>query len=239
MYGQKKLSDLSYHVRVSNRAKRVNLCIKPGIGLEVVVPKRFDQSRITKIIKDNRSWIERNLEKYSKSFVPETISLPSSISLLAIEKTIRIHYKPERHPGRVILQADENNIWIFADQQYTKEISYALCDHLKQVARNVLVPLLSQLAEDAGIEFARVSIRGQRTRWGSCSSKGNINLNYKLLFLPRNLVCYVLLHELAHRRFLNHSARYWEYLATLCPNARALDRQLAKSGRLVPLWLEG
>ena len=86
--------------------------------------------------------------------------------------------------------------------------------------------------------FARVAVRGQRSVWGSCSSRGTVSLNWKLLFLRPALVDYVLVHELAHTRHLDHSSAFWRLLVSLEPSARALDAELRSAGRFVPHWLE-
>ena len=78
--------------------------------------------------------------------------------------------------------------------------------------REHVVPWLTTLGSDQGLDVGGVAIRSQRTRWASCSAKGVINLNVRLLFLPQELVRYALLHELTHIREMNHSRRYWMLL---------------------------
>jgi predicted metal-dependent hydrolase len=82
-----------------------------------------------------------------------------------------------------------------------------------------------------------MAIRSQRTRWASCSPKGTISLNVRLMFLPQHLVRYVLLHELAHTQEMNHSRRYWAILESLEPNYLELDKELRAGWRLVPDWI--
>ncbi len=94
------------------------------------------------------------------------------------------------------------------------------------------------LAEEHDMIYRRVQIRGQRTRWGSCSSTGTISLNYKLLFLSPGLVDYVLVHELAHTRHMDHSPAFWRQLQSMRADARQQDDQLRLAGRDVPPWLE-
>ena len=93
-------------------------------------------------------------------------------------------------------------------------------------ARQVLSARLNQLAASHGYTYNRLFIRSQKTRWGSCSARGNINLNLKLLLLPDHLRDYVLLHELLHTRIRGHGPAFWAGLEILVPGARALDRQL-------------
>ena len=96
----------------------------------------------------------------------------------------------------------------------------------REEARKNLEKRLSELAEKHNFRYNCVSIRSQRTRWGSCSSKDNISLNMKLLHLPQQLIDYILLHELVHTRVKNHSKDFWNELETVVPNARTVDEQL-------------
>jgi hypothetical protein len=95
-----------------------------------------------------------------------------------------------------------------------------------QKARRLLVDRLEQLSAAHGYPFNKVFVRRQKTRWGSCSGKNNINLNLALVRLPAALMDYVILHELVHTRIKDHSPRFWEELNRLVPNARMLDRAL-------------
>ena len=98
----------------------------------------------------------------------------------------------------------------------------------KDEAKMKLGKRLCELAKEHKFRYNKVSIRNQRTRWGSCSSKNNISLNMKLLHLPDQLIDYILLHELVHTRVKNHSKDFWNELETVVPNARTVDQQLRK-----------
>lgn len=93
-------------------------------------------------------------------------------------------------------------------------------------ARRTLVDRLAELARRNGFSYNRVSIRRQKTRWGSCSSRNNISLNMSLVLLPLELMDYVILHELLHTRIRNHSRRFWAELDTLVGDARAFDARM-------------
>jgi len=98
----------------------------------------------------------------------------------------------------------------------------------KENARQLLTKRLYELAQKYNFQYNKVSIRSQKTRWGSCSSKNNISLNKKLLHLPNDLIDYILLHELVHTRVKNHSKDFWNELETVVPNARSIDKQLSE-----------
>ena len=76
------------------------------------------------------------------------------------------------------------------------------------------------------VSVGRITIRNQKTRWGSCSSKGNVNFNYQLYYMPQELMDYVIVHELSHRRYMNHSAEFWEEVEKYCPEYRTYRKQL-------------
>ena len=101
-------------------------------------------------------------------------------------------------------------------------------------ARRHLIDRLNKLAKAHGFTFNRVSLRSQKTRWGSCSHKNNISLNVKLVLLPEDLVDYVILHELVHTRIHNHSKRFWEELDRYVGNSKAFASRLRKYGYSLP-----
>jgi hypothetical protein len=100
-------------------------------------------------------------------------------------------------------------------------------DEIDEVeASRVLVERLEELSAQHGFCYNKVSIRNQRTRWGSCSAKNDISLNMKLLKLPQELIDYVILHELVHTRIKNHTKAFWRELDRIVGNAKALDARL-------------
>ncbi len=83
-----------------------------------------------------------------------------------------------------------------------------------------------QLSTQLGVTYDRLLIRGQRTRWGSCSHKGNLSFNWKLMMAPQPVIEYVIVHELAHRKEMNHTKRFWEVVAEHCPRWREHQKWL-------------
>ena len=86
-------------------------------------------------------------------------------------------------------------------------------------------------AERMGVDYGRITVREQKTRWGSCSSAGNLNFNWKLLLGPEEVVDYVVVHELAHRREMNHSARFYAVVAEIMPDYKVWQRWLKVNGK--------
>ena len=98
----------------------------------------------------------------------------------------------------------------------------------KQVAKEFLEGRIKELADNFGFVYNKVTIRNQKTRWGSCSGKNNINLNMQLMNLPNHLIDYVILHELVHTKVKNHSPLFWGSLDIYVGNAKAIDKELKK-----------
>lgn len=126
--------------------------------------------------------------------------------------------------------------WIqkcLASQQRVMCISYPFTDTLgykkyAPKARQALTQRTQELADQTGLSFKRVSIRNQKTRWGSCSTTGTLSFNYKLYFLPAELRDYVIIHELCHTKHMNHGPRFWNKVARFCPNYKEYEKQLRR-----------
>jgi predicted metal-dependent hydrolase len=101
--------------------------------------------------------------------------------------------------------------------------------HLRRIAERELLPRTLALADRHGIKINRVSVRAQKTRWGSCSARGTISLNWRLIQTPPEIVDYLIIHELMHRREMNHSKRYWKLVADAFPAWREAEKWLKKS----------
>ncbi len=109
-------------------------------------------------------------------------------------------------------------------ERIEKKIPLAKVD--KADARDILIPRLKYLAEKYGFKYNKVALRKQKTRWGSCSSKNNINLNINLASLPQELMDYVILHELTHTKIKNHSKDFWNHLEKHTPNPKKQNKKL-------------
>jgi len=112
--------------------------------------------------------------------------------------------------------------------QAEREFGGKLMEIDRVSARQTLIERLDQLAEKHGFTYNKVTIRNQKTRWGSCSTENNISLNIKLILLPKDLMDYVMLHELVHTRVKNHSKDFWAELDKYVGNAKARASELRK-----------
>ena len=165
-------------------------------------------------------------------------------------KTVSIQIVP---PGRVVVRApatmsrktilkllEEKKSWITAhlaraqereaDKKQIPRMTREDLEALKKKAEAELLPRLRGWAEKTGVTYRRVTFRSQKTRWGSCSARGNLNLNCLLALCPREAADYVMVHELCHRREMNHSARFWAEVERVMPDYRPAREWLRKNG---------
>jgi predicted metal-dependent hydrolase len=237
----------AYKVRESRRARHVLLKVSPG-GLEVVVPQGFARHRIPDVLYAHRRWIERSMARRSATQSSrETTRLPDRFNLQAIAARWTVVYKPEDRAGIRLREHPEDQVLILSGEIHdAAACREALRRWLLRKARQHLVPWLSRLANEQGFVFGRVTIRCQRTRWGSCTRRisaasadpsHTISLNAKLLFLPPRLVRYVLLHELCHTVEPNHSSAFWDLCGCREPQTEALRKELRRAWTLVPGWI--
>lgn len=224
-------------IRVSNRAKYACLKVSPAGVVEVVVPKGFQDVKIAGFIDQHRDWLTETLARMKAVRNPMLDTLrPDSIELLALGETWTVNYavnsraKITEH-GQL---TDNPQLWVWgANNDNTPAL---LRNWLVKKAKVSLHHWLDEVCTETGLQYAKLSIRGQKTRWGSCSHKKHINLNRALLFLPPELVRYLLVHELCHTVHLNHSRAYWSLVARWEPNYRKCEKLLNYYSTQIPLW---
>jgi len=229
----RKYKSWAYTIRRSNRAKRLRLNITVKDGLVVVLPRDFNENEIPAIFESQANWITAGLAKVQ---ITKTLFRPTSINLPAIEETWSVKYLPTPSKQLTVHEDDYFSLVVRGDFEDPYEISEALNSWMRQKGQEVFIPWVNRISEKYSLPFNRVTIRRQKTRWGSCSSQKSLNLNQNLLFLPAPLASYVVTHELAHTKHHNHSPAFWKYLNTLLPDSKRLQEETVSSYSQVPKW---
>ncbi len=226
------------------RAKHVIIKVSLRDGLVVVVPKGFDQRQVPQITAGKREWIERALARVEQQKAALATDadggIPKRIKLNAINQEWLIDYE-QGAPSRVTLEVQgQSHLLIAGDIADRSLVWSVLRQFLIRKGRIDLVRLLQSLADKHGFVVNKASVRIQKTRWGTCSFQGAISLNAKLLFLPRDLVEYVMIHELCHTLHHNHSPEFWQLVEEHMPQAETMRRRLRDDAwRFIPAWLDG
>jgi len=229
---------IDYTIRESARAKRLNLKLSPQGKLEVVIPIGFDRRQIPDIIKTHERWIERTrIKLIDQPTLQSGESIPKTIQFLATTENWTIEYTPANVVSIRISELPETII-LWGNTTNEALCRKALRSWLTKRAEIFLGPWLRSLSKDCNLPFNQISVRGQKTRWGSCSSDRNISLNYKLLFLPPQVARYVLIHELCHTVHMNHSKEFWQLVQKNDPLYKQWDHDLKNVNQYIPQWLQ-
>lgn len=230
-----------YSIRHSRKARRASIRILPGKGVEVVLPVGVDSALAPALVRSKRQWIEHWLRRLRLDMAANTPwELPREIELPAVGTRHAVHYEnpgPATPIRPLTLYDNAGTLQFMGGPADDNSHFTLLCQWLKQRGRVELVPWLRRLSQQYDLPCGVVQVRLQRTRWGSCSSRGTLSLNAALLFLPPELVRHVLLHELCHTRHLDHSPDFWRTLERLEPRTRELESRLDNSWHVPPAWL--
>lgn len=231
----------SYTVRRSQRARRVRLVVTPRDGLVVVAPPGFSERRIPQIVEAHAAWIARTLERTSEQRErierAGTAPLPQRVSMPGIEMEWDVVCVPDGRAG-VRGRVRGSELVLSGQIEDRAAVHKALRRAVSRAANERLPLLLGGIEAETGWNATRVTVRWQKTRWGSCSAARAVSLNATLAFLPPRLVRYVLVHELAHTRRMDHSPVFWALVAGQEASWRTLRRELADAWRHVPVWAD-
>ena len=203
----RKYKSWIYTIKRSNRAKRLRLNITVQDGLVVVLPRDFNEKEIPAILESQADWITAGLAKVQ---ITKALFRPTSINLPAIEETWNVRYLSTLSKQLTVHEDDYFSLVVSGESEDPYKISEALNSWMRQKAQEVFIPWVNRISQEHALPFNKVTIRRQKTRWGSCSSQQSLNLNHNLLFLPAPSASYVVTHELAHTKHHNHSPAFWK-----------------------------
>ena len=220
-----------FAVRVSPRARRLTARVHVGGRVEIVVPVGVSARAVRDFVQRFTPWIDRKVAAM-QCHAEAAATVPGNVHFAFSDERFEVewHRSAKRGltigGGRIVLYAPED-----------AGACHLLRSWLKAAAGERLAPPLLTLAEELNYPVSRVAIRSQRTRWGSCSTRGTVSLNCSLVFLRPEIVRYLFVHELAHTKHMNHSASFWQLVGKLEPDYRRLDRELLAGWRTVPAWV--
>lgn len=222
-----------WSVRESARARRLSVRVFRNGGVEIVVPPRTTAQRVSAFVGEHREWIERQRRRSTPQI--DWPLPPTTLELSALGE--RWHCISRSGRGRVQLRELPGAIELGGELSDDECLRSVLVDWLVARALDGFEQPLRALATRMRVEPARLQVRCQRTRWGSCSRRGTISLNACLLFQRPEVLRYLMIHELSHLRHMNHSTHFWAEVARHEPHWKSLDRELLQGWRRVPAWI--
>jgi predicted metal-dependent hydrolase len=209
-------------VRVA-RARRYILRVRADGTLRVTVPRWGSRREAEAFVREQQRWVERERIRVREQHTPVTWKDGHEILFRGAMVRIGVEVRGARN---AITYGDRTVLANGID-----DVRGVVEADLRALARAELEPRLRGLAAVQGLDVRRVTIRNQRSRWGSCARNGSIALNFRLVQMPPDVRDYVLLHELMHLRHPNHSRRFWRQVASVCPGFRDAERWLRVHGR--------
>jgi len=227
------------HIRVSARARRLSLRVYPDARVELVVPPRARPRDVQDFLTAHREWIDAKRAQALRNRPTPQVFPPPVIEFPLTGERWRLHIAGGGGTTRVVDRGtghDESELRVTGMGNPTA-VRQVLRAWLLRAARPRLEPRVAARAASIGTPYSQVSVRRQRSRWGSCSVRGTISLNVCLLFQRPAVVDYLIVHELTHVKHMNHSARFWAAVERNCTDWRALDRELVQGWRHVPRWV--
>ena len=204
------------------RARRYLLRLRPDGTVRVTIPRRGTVSAARDFAARNVGWLEQQFQRLADR--PDISTVWNAGTEIPFRGEL-VRIKPEAD-GAIGFGTERLKVAAAA-----ADLRPAIQKHLRKLAAQELPARVRELAALHGISGSRVSVRNQKTRWGSCSRRGTISLNWRLIQTPDHVRDYIILHELAHRRQMNHSEKFWQEVARLCPDhlpARRWVKQHAK-----------
>ncbi len=226
-----------FSVRESGRAKRLSIKVFPRGRVEVIVPRRTRPADVREFVESQWDWIRKAREQFAAEHTPEPFALPEYVQLRGIERQFTVQYLPQDGASSVKFRAKGDTVVLSGRISDEKLCVAALKRWLTSLAKAEYAPRLRAISSLIGNSYKKMHVRGQRTCWGSHSSSGTISLNYCLMFLDPAHLRYVMIHELCHSRYMNHSRRFWSLVGQFEPGYRQLDKDLNDSWKRIPTWV--
>ena len=217
---------ITYTVKRSLRAKRVRLEVRRQMGLTVVVPHSYKIGQLARLLESKERWISSNLARcshFQSLSAGEELSSGDTVPYLGRDLEL---VKRGNHSGVGSVTLEGNTLAVRPGLFKNGILELALERWYRTEAAKLINEKADKLSSQMGISYKRIVIRGQKTRWGSCSHKKNLSFNWKLIMAPEPVIDYVIIHELTHLKEMNHSKRFWELVAQYCPRWREYKKWL-------------
>jgi len=218
---------VDYHLRRSRR-RTIGLAIDRR-GLRVGAPLKARLGDIESLIREHGEWVLDKLADWRSRPAPERLVVSDGTVIIALGEALTVTVTP-----------GSCQHWLFSDQKLHLFVPPAVAARvvlekaLRDKARSVFAERLAHYAAQLGVAAPPLRLSAARTRWGSCSHHGRISLNWRLILMPLVVVDYVVAHELAHLKEMNHCPGFWSVVQQLCPDWQARRRELRQLARQIP-----
>jgi predicted metal-dependent hydrolase len=226
--------EIRYEVKKSNR-KTIGIKISPEEGVVLSIPLKCSQAAINYVLNKKAAWIISKIKLVkSRSELLKNREYKSGERLKILGDYYNLNIM-EGDYHRCTARFDNNGFNVFISEKVTEEnrriiIREALTELYKEIAKRILRERTEDFAKILGVKPNRITIKEQKSIWGSCSSKDNINYNWKIIMAPIAILDYIVVHELCHLREHNHSKNFWDLLESIMPDYKMRKNWLKDNG---------
>lgn len=219
---------ICYILKRSRIARNIRFEIKPEEGLSIIVPRLYPVERLPSVIEAKQKWILSKLSRYEEYPVSRHGREKVNGDIIPfLGRTLKLFINTDDTGGNTIAM-EQDRLFIICRPKIDS-VNAILKEWYRTQAEHIIGKRVPELSERCGVSYRKVTIRSQKTRWGSCSQKGNLSLNWKLVTAPPEVIDYVIVHELLHMIEMNHSRRFWKLVDKCCPAWRDHKKWLRKT----------
>ena len=233
--------EIPYTIVTGGIARYVHIKITASNGLELIVPRFYNLSNAQFFMLKKQDWILKNLKKHEQQsrHKPPEFSTGIELNILGTPTKIILYQRQKSHLKKIAKSsqshaqtqiifldkiAPSQELHIFAPT--IRKAKTVFQNYLKKEFKKFIHIRTGEFSKTTGLNFNKITVRAQKTRWGSCSSRNNLNFNWLLSLVPPASTDYVILHELCHTIHHNHSKKFYTLLQTFCPNYKTLRKEL-------------
>lgn len=223
------------HVQQPNR-KTYSLQFDYKGDLVVKTDIKYFGNKLDEILEKHKKWIKQNFKKVKEQVsVSRQNFLEEGYEYSILGEKYKLIYRVNNE-NKFFIFAENNNLVISQPQKgkLTKsEIKKELISYFRIVARKYLSERTEYFTEKANLKFRKIFIKNQKTKWGSCSSEKNLNYNWHLIFAPLDVIDYVVIHEISHLKYMNHSKTFWNLVEKFDPDYKVRMKWLRENEQMV------
>lgn len=220
---------VDYSLKTSARAKNLRLKVDMENGLVITVPECFDSGTLDTFLREKQGWILAKLDYFAQLKQSSLAGKQPGWYVLYRGREYRVEVRTEEAAAGAVEVVDDK-IVVMLNEGSGEDAAVVLECWMKSMARLLINQRIRVLNNVLKLRFNRVAIRGQKTRWGSCSNLGNLNFNWRLVMAPLQVMDYIVAHELLHLIQPNHSKKFWALVESVCPDYKACRDWLKKNG---------
>ena len=223
--------NVSVEIVRTKRRKTASIQIRDGL-IRAVVPNQISDFRVEALIKKRMSWIRKKLQEESKIVIPSIKEYVSGESLTYLGKNYRLKIITNSKRSVKLIGG---YIEVSVPKKSPSTIKNMLTQWYIDHAIERLKDKTDRYANIIGVSPSTVSVRDYKSKWGSCSSDGNISYNWRIIMSPHRIVDYIVIHELCHMLEHNHSKDFWQHVSNNCRDYKECRNWLKINGRVLTI----